>query len=127
MNIHKIIRPKIKTSWNLEVSAPRIIKSRFYWTKMKQNHPPELLNLSFKYIFHNKTSTNDNKCHNLCFPFPTIRASLRTLVLVFMCYLFRSWSFVLVERTSAEWGSGMGPPMQATGPPMRMQRWESVC
>ena len=47
-----IISPKIKKSLNLEGLVPHIIKSRFYWTKMKQNNSPELLNLLFKHIPH---------------------------------------------------------------------------
>ena len=53
-----MIGQKIKKSWNSEFLAPRIIKSRFYETKIDQNNSPELLNLLFKHICHKNGPTN---------------------------------------------------------------------
>ena len=47
-----MVGPKIKKSWNFEVLVPHIIKSKFYWTKIDQNNPPEHSNLLFKYNFY---------------------------------------------------------------------------
>ena len=53
-----------------------MIKSRFYWAKMKQNNSPELLNLLFKHLFHRNSPKNNQTSHKLFFPLPPIGAPL---------------------------------------------------
>ena len=53
-----ILSPKIKNSWNLEVLTPHIMKSKSYWTKMKQNNLPELQSLLSSKIYNENGSRN---------------------------------------------------------------------
>ena len=45
-----IIGAKIKKSWNFEFGASKIMKSDFYYTKMKQKKTIEILNILFEYL-----------------------------------------------------------------------------